>query len=309
MYQDLDDIVFEDRHKAYGAYAFRKHYDFTLTKAVVAGILLFSILFFIPGLLIKTHKKTALNSEKIIPVDLTEMRINYGDNRNGKGTEEPKAEEGSPAPLIEKKQEKEVVAEVAKTSKGITDKNIPDNVVPTPTRTKNPPVASKKPNDKANAPAIANSSKNVKGNTNAKGEIKKENASGDGRGNAAIGNLLKGRGTKSGSQGNGSGSGNYGDPLGGDGDGNSLIGIDRKLTGFIPGTMGRGGAQPSQNCSASGSITISYTVDKSGKVISARRQSGNSDPCVINTATGWVKQYVKAEPANVSSKGTYRIVF
>ena len=309
MYQDLDDIVFEDRHKAYGAYAFRKHYDNTLTKALVIGVLVFSFLFFIPAKLIKSKKQTAVNSEKIIPVDLTEMRINYGDNRNGKGLEEPKAEEGSPAPLVEKKQEKETVAETAKSAKEIADKDIPDNVVPTPTRTKNPPVTGKKANEKSNTPSIANSSKNTRSNSNAKGDIKKENATGDGRGNAAIGNLLKGRGTKAGSQGSGSGPGNYGDPLGGDGDGNSLIGIDRKLVGFIPGTMGRGGAQPSQNCSASGSIVISYTVDKSGKVISARRQSGSSDPCIISTATAWVRQYVRAESANVSSRGTYKIVF
>lgn len=309
MYQDLDDIIFEDRHKAYGAYAFRKHYDFTLTKALVVGIFLFSVLFFIPISFIKTQKKTAANSEKIIPIDLTEMRINYGDNRNGRGLEEPKEEEGSPAPVVEKKQEKEIVTEVAKAAKEKIEKDIPENTVPIPTRTKNPPVATKKANDKANTPAVANSTKNTTGKTNAKGDIKKENATGDGRGNAAIGNLLKGRGTKSGSQGNGTGPGNYGDPLGGDGDGTSLIGVDRKLVGFIPGTMGRGGAQPSHDCSASGSITISYTVDKSGKVTSARRLSGVSDPCVMNTAVSWVKQYVKAEAASVSSKGTYKIVF
>ncbi|WP_248875593.1 ferric siderophore ABC transporter substrate-binding protein [Epilithonimonas zeae] len=309
MYQDLDDIIFEERHKAYGAYAFRKHYDFTLTKALVVGVFLFSVLFFLPASLIKTKKATAVNSENIIPVELTEMRINYGDNRNGKGAEEPKEEEGSPAPIVEKKEEKEVVTEVAKASKEKVEKDIPENTVPIPTRTKNPPVATKKANDKTNSPVVANSTKTVTGKTNAKGDIKKENATGDGKGNAAIGNLLKGRGTKSGSQGNGTGPGNYGDPLGGDGDGNSLIGIDRKLTGFIPGTMGRGGAQPNHDCSASGSITISYTVDKSGKVTSARRLSGVSDPCVMNTAVSWVKQYVKAEAANVSSKGTYKITF
>ena len=309
MYQDLDDIIFEDKHKAYGAYAIRKHYDFTLTKALVVGIFIFSVLFFLPASFIKTKKATAVNSEKIIPFELTEMRINYGDNRNGKGAEEPKEEEGSPAPIVEKKEEKEVVAEVAKASKEKVEKDIPENTVPIPTRTKNPPVATKKSTEKTNSPAVANSTKTTTGKTNAKGDIKKENATGDGKGNAAIGNLLKGRGTKSGSQGNGTGPGNYGDPLGGDGDGNSLIGIDRKLTGFIPGTMGRGGAQPNHDCSASGSITISYTVDKSGKVISARRLSGVSDPCVANTAVSWVKQYVKAEAANVSSKGTYKITF
>jgi len=309
MYQDLDDIVFEDRHKAYGAYEFRKHYEFTLTKALVVGMFIFLIIFFIPATIIKAPKKTAVNSERIIPVELTEMRINYGDNRNGKGIEEPKEEAGSPAPIIEKKEEKETVKETAKTSKEKTEKDIPDNVVPTPTRIKNPPVTAKKSIDKTNSNTAANSTKNTSGKTNVKGNIKKENATGDGRGNAAIGNLLKGRGTKSGSQGNGNGPGNYGDPLGGDGDGTSLIGVDRKLVGFIPGTMGRGGAQPNHGCSASGSITISYTVDKSGKVTSARRQSGISDPCVVSTATSWVKQYVKAESASVSSKGTYKIVF
>lgn len=309
MYQDLDDIIFEDRHKGYGAYEQRKHYDFTLTKALVVGIFIFSVLFFLPASFMKSPKITAVDSEKIIPVELTEMRINYGDNRNGKGMEELKEEEGSPAPTVEKKNEKEVVTEVAKASKEITEKDIPENTVPIPTRTKNPPVATKKTTEKTNAPAVANSTKNTKGNTNAKGNIKKENATGDGRGNAAIGNLLKGRGTKSGSQGNGTGPGNYGDPLGGDGDGNSLIGIDRKLVGFIPGTMGRGGAQPNHDCAASGSISISYTVDKSGKVISAKRLSGVSDPCVASTAVSWVKQYVKAEPSSVSSKGTYKIVF
>lgn len=308
MYQDLDDIVFEDRHKAYGAYAFRKHYDFTLTKALVVGIFIFLIFFFIPASFIKTPQKTAVDSERIIPVELTEMRINYGDNRNGKGIEEPKKEEGSHAPETEKKEEKETVTEVAKASKEKVEKDIPENTVPIPTRIKNSPVAAKKSEIKNNAVAV-NSTKTVTKNTSTKGDIKKENAAGDGRGNAAIGNLLKGRGAKSGSQGNGNGSGNYGDPLGGDGDGNSLIGIDRKLVGFIPGTMGRGGSQPSHDCTANGSITISYTVDKSGKVTSARRQSGNSDPCIMNTAIGWVKQYVKAESANVSSKGTYKIVF
>jgi len=309
MYKDLDDIIFEDRHKAYGAYEYRKHYDFTLTKALVVGIFIFSVLFCLPVSFIKSKKLTAANSEKIIPIELTEMRINYGDNRNGKGAEEPKEEKGSPAPIVDKKPEKEIVTEVAKASKEKLEKDIPENTVPIPTRVKNPPVATKKTTEKINSPIIANSTKKTKENTHVKGDIKKENASGDGRGNAAIGNLLKGRGTKSGSQGDGSGPGNYGDPLGGNGDGNSLIGIDRKLVGFIPGTMGRGGAQPSHDCTASGSISISYTVDKSGKVTSAKRLSGVSDPCVMNTAVSWVKQYVKAEASSVSSKGTYKIVF
>ncbi|WP_260446702.1 DUF3526 domain-containing protein, partial [Elizabethkingia anophelis] len=138
---------------------------------------------------------------------------------------------------------------------------------------------------------------------------KKQGATGDGKGTAAIGNLLKGRGSKDGSQGDGGKIGNAGDPLGGDGNGDSKIGVDRKLTGYIPGTMGRGGAQPSHSCSASGSITLSYTVDKAGNVISVRRSGGISDPCIVSTSLKWVKQYVKAEKANFSSTGTYRITF
>ncbi len=139
--------------------------------------------------------------------------------------------------------------------------------------------------------------------------IKKQGATGDGKGTAAIGNLLKGRGTKDGSQGDGGKAGNAGDPLGGDGNGDSKIGVDRKLTGYIPGTMGRGGAQPVHSCKASGSITLAYTVDKAGNVISVRRSGGISDPCIVSTSIQWVKQYVKAEKANFSSTGTYRITF
>ncbi len=126
---------------------------------------------------------------------------------------------------------------------------------------------------------------------------------------SAIGNLIRGRGTKAGSQGTGDGIGNNGDPLGGDGNGDSKVGIDRRLIGYIPGTMGRGGAQPSHNCSASGSITIAYTVDKAGNISSARRAGGVSDPCVVSTSVAWVKKYVKAERASVSSTGTYNITF
>ena len=117
MYQDLDDIVFEDRHKAYGAYEFRKHYEYTLTKALVVGMFIFLIIFFIPANVIKAPKKTAVNSERIIPVELTEMRINYGDNRNGNGVDEPKEEAGSPAPIIDKKEEKDIITETVKISK------------------------------------------------------------------------------------------------------------------------------------------------------------------------------------------------
>lgn len=78
-------------------------------------------------------------------------------------------------------------------------------------------------------------------------------------------------GENPGNQGDGKGTGNAGDPLGGNGNGDSKVGIDRKLIAYIPGTMGRGGAQPNNSCTASGTITVAYTVDKAGNVVSARR--------------------------------------
>ena len=100
-----------------------------------------------------------------------------------------------------------------------------------------------------------------------------------------------------------------GDPIGGRSNGNSKIGVDRKLIAFIPGTMGKGGTQPSHNCTASGSITIAYIVDRNGNVSSAHRVSGSNDACIVRTTTAWVKKYVKAEKADGNSSGNYTIIF
>lgn len=235
------------------------------------------------------------------PEVVTTMLVNFGDNRNGNGVEEPAEQPGSlaaateevtpePAPVPEPKK-------VEVKEKVITGNNS-KNTVPKKEEAKK---AEKK------EPTSTSASKNTKkaGATTANSKT----GNGDGKGNAAIGNLIKGRGTKAGSQGTGDGIGNAGDPLGGDGNGDSKVGIDRKLVGYIPGTMGRGGAQPSHSCTASGSITVAYTVDKAGNVVSARRAGGVSDPCVASTSVAWVKKYVKAEKANVSSTGTYKITF
>ena len=240
---------------------------------------------------------------RIIPQDdvVTTMLINFGDNRNGDGPEEPANQEGSLA-----------------SSTNVT--------VPEPVSEPNPqpkPVVKEKIITGTNKKAVAakpekvektvrNTSKTTTKKTtasSAKTSNTTANARGDGRGTAAVGNLIRGRGTNAGSQGSGGAAGNAGDPLGGDGNGDSRIGVDRKLVGFIPGTMGRGGAQPNHSCSASGTISISYTVDKAGNVVSARRSGGVSDGCVVSTSISWVKQYVKAERANTSSSGTYRITF
>ena len=249
------------------------------------------------------------------PEVVTTMLVNFGDNRNGNGVEEPADQPGSLAAATE-----EVTPEPAETAVPETKTVVKPEPAPEPKKTKvkekiitgnNSKITapkkeeSKKADPKTSASSSASKTTKKAGATTANSKT----GTGDGKGNAAIGNLIRGRGTKAGSQGTGEGIGNAGDPLGGDGNGDSKVGIDRKLTGYIPGTMGRGGAQPSHSCTASGSITIAYTVDKAGNVVSARRAGGISDPCVSSTSVAWVKKYVKAEKASTSSTGTYKITF
>lgn len=249
------------------------------------------------------------------PEVVTTMLINFGDNRNGNGVEEPADQPGSLAAATE-----EVTPEPAETAVPETKTVVKPEPAPEPKKTEvkekiitgnNSKITapkkeeSKKADPKTSASSSASKTTKKAGATTANSKT----GTGDGKGNAAIGNLIRGRGTKAGSQGTGEGIGNAGDPLGGDGNGDSKVGIDRKLTGYIPGTMGRGGAQPSHSCTASGSITIAYTVDKAGNVVSARRAGGISDPCVSSTSVAWVKKYVKAEKASTSSTGTYKITF
>lgn len=267
--------------------------------------LLISLLLFLGIFFYKFTKIT----EK--PEQITTMLINFGDNRDGAEVEEPANQEGSLAansevtqpvqetvPEAKPEPVKEIVKPVVK-EKIITGTNTKvtapkaTKVEPTKTATKAAPAKA--------TPTKASPAKATSPNSNT--------GTGDGKGTSAIGNLLKGRGTKTGTQGTSGTTANAGDPLGGDGNGDSKIGVDRKLVGFIPGTMGRGGAQPAHNCSASGSINIAYTVDKAGNVISARRSGGVSDPCVVSTSVSWVKQFVKAEKSNSSSTGTYSITF
>ena len=245
---------------------------------------------------------------------VTTMLINFGDNRNGNGAEEPANQEGSLA------SSEIYIPEELKTPEPTSEK-----AVETPKAVEKP--AEKLVTGKSEKATIAKSdkkektiektTKNIEKSTNKSTPSKTsttantsdKKAQGDGQGTAAIGNLIKGRGTKSGSQGNDGATGNAGDPLGGNGNGESKIGVDRKLISFIPGTMGRGGEQPPHNCDASGTVNIAYIVDKSGNVTSARRGSGISDPCVVTAAIIWVKKYVKAEKATTNSTGVYKITF
>lgn len=236
------------------------------------------------------------------PEEITTMLINFGDNQNGAEAEEPANQEGSLAADAQPEIPEPVQENISETKpepKTVVTKPVVKEKVITGSNTK---VSVPKPQTPAKAaPAKTSATKATTPNS--------KTGTGDGKGTAAIGNLIKGRGTKTGTQGTDGTTGNQGDPLGGDGNGDSKIGVDRNLVGFIPGTMGRGGAQPSHNCSAGGTISIAYTVDKAGNVISARRSGGVSDPCIASTSVAWVKQYVKAEKANTSSTGTYRITF
>lgn len=249
------------------------------------------------------------------PEIVTTMLVNFGDNRNGNGVEEPADQPGSLAAATEEVTPEPVETAVPETKTIIKPEPQPetkkseakDKII---TGNNSKVTVPKKEESKADNKKSATSTSASK-NTKKSGAVtaSSKTGNGDGKGTAAIGNLIRGRGTKAGSQGDGTGIGNAGDPLGGDGNGDSKVGIDRKLVGYIPGTMGRGGAQPSHSCTASGSITIAYTVDKAGNVVSARRAGGISDPCVSSTSVAWVKKYVKAEKANVSSTGTYKITF
>lgn len=236
------------------------------------------------------------------PEEMTTMLINFGDNQNGESADEPADQEGSLAANTEISEPQPIENTIAET-KAQPKVEAPKPVIKEKVITGSNTKASAPKNVTPKTASTPKSAPAKNSTSNAK------TGSGDGKGTAAIGNLIKGRGTKPGTQGTNGTTGNQGDPLGGDGNGDSKIGVDRNLIGFIPGTMGRGGAQPAHSCSASGTINISYTVDKAGNVISARRSGGTSDPCVVSTSVQWVKQYVKAERSNTSSTGTYRITF
>lgn len=237
------------------------------------------------------------------PEQLTTMLLNFGDLQNSAEIEEPINQEGSlaantePVPDAQPKVEpaKPVVKEkvLTGTNTKISAPKVEKVAKTTKTPAKSTPAKATPTKTSATKATTANS----------------KTGTGDGKGTAAIGNLLKGRGTKPGTQGTNGVTGNTGDPLGGEANGDSKIGVDRKLIGFIPGTMGRGGVQPSHSCTASGTINISYTVDKAGNVVSARRSGGVSDACVTSNSIAWVKKYVKAEKASSSSTGVYQITF
>lgn len=278
----------------------REHQRENLYSALITAFFMGSVLLFLYW-----YKFVIIQEKQSTPV--AAMLINFGDNQNGRGPDEPAPQEGSQAspavvsteaPADEPSPEKTATKPLA----------TPKEITGTSELRRAKPAEKSIINSKKSSASAATPKKST-GSVKSNPQPTAKRGNGDGQGNAAVGNLVRGRGNSGKSQGSGTGSGNAGDPLGGAGNGDSKIGIDRRLTGFIPGTMGRGGAQPDHNCSATGSITIAYTVNTAGQVISARRSSGISDPCVVSTATAWVRQYVRAERASVSSTGTYNIKF
>ncbi len=275
-----------------------------LSILIWCGILLFVFLY-------KLKPEIDKQPDEVI----TTMLVNFGDNRNGNGIEEPADQPGSLAAATE-----EVIPEPIETPVPETKTIVKPEPAPEPKKTEvkekvitgnnsKTSVAKKEESKKADKKTATSASASKTAKKSGATTANSKTGSGDGKGNAAIGNLIRGRGTKAGSQGTGTGIGNAGDPLGGDGNGDSKVGIDRKLVGYIPGTMGRGGEQPANSCKASGTITVAYTVDKAGNVVSAKRSGGTSDPCITSNAIAWVKKYVKAEKASTSSTGTYKITF
>lgn len=277
-------------------------------KSALLSVLIWSaILLFV--FLYKLKPKLQEPQQEVI----TTMLVNFGDNRNGNRVEEPADQPGSlaapseitPDPLEAAVPETKTV--IKPQPQPETKKSEAKEKIITGNNAK--VTVPKKEESKENKKSTASTSASKTAKKSGAATANSKTGSGDGKGTAAIGNLIRGRGSKAGSQGDGDGIGNAGDPLGGDGNGDSKVGIDRKLVGFIPGTMGRGGSQPPNSCTASGTITVAYTVDKAGNVVSARRSGGTADPCITSNAVSWVKKYVKAERSSVSSTGTYKITF
>ncbi len=182
-----------------------------------------------------------------------------------------------------------------------------------PTSKENVSVPSKKTETKKKTTTqSATSTTKTTAKADSKAGVGNKNTGGNPQGNSAVGALLKGKGTSTTSTGEGTGGRpgqNQGVPDGGSGSGGEGIGNGRKLVSFIPGTMGRGGSVPAHDCTATGKITFSYTVDKNGNIVSVSRKSGTSNTCLVNTGIKWIKQYVKADKGTQSVSGSYVINF
>lgn len=123
--RDLDEIVFENRNKAYGAYDLRKSYRSILTKAFIIGVVLFSLGIVIPFTVMKIKQMNPVKEEK---VDITLMNLDEEEPEEDVIIEEDKPDEPPPPPPP-----KEEVEEI----------EVIKNVVPEPK--KDPPVETPPP--------------------------------------------------------------------------------------------------------------------------------------------------------------------
>ena len=92
-YTDFEELVFENRNKAYGAYDLRRSYRGLLTKAFLIGVLFFSGIILLPLLYSKAIKTEAKEGDGI------EVEVNLKD------LEMPEEEETAPDEPLENKQE------------------------------------------------------------------------------------------------------------------------------------------------------------------------------------------------------------
>ena len=72
LMSQMDDIVFENRNKSYGAYLLRKQYDKHVRNGLIAGTLLFLLIVFIPVIseFVSKIAGSLENKETIVKVDL-----------------------------------------------------------------------------------------------------------------------------------------------------------------------------------------------------------------------------------------------
>ena len=94
-YADFEELVFENRNKAYGAYDLRRSYRGLLTKAFLIGVLFFSGMVLLPLVYSKAIKTEAKEGDGI------EVEVNLKDLETAEEEEEPAPEE----PLENKQEE------------------------------------------------------------------------------------------------------------------------------------------------------------------------------------------------------------
>ena len=61
----LDEIVFENRNKLYGAYDLRTNYRSLLTKAFIFGTILFCVVAITPFVIMKIKQMTAAETQEV----------------------------------------------------------------------------------------------------------------------------------------------------------------------------------------------------------------------------------------------------